>query len=189
MNKDTLRYIRLASWLLLLPMCLYLYFFRSDFIQAELQSAVSVSVVFGYVVYLLIGCVRGFTLIPSTSLIFLGLPFFPPVPLFVLTLAGILVSSMSIYYFSKSLHLDELFERKHKARVDQMKGILQRHQLPIIIGWSFFPLVPTDLICYVCGVLKVNFFRFTLGVLVGEGVICAIYIFLGDHLMRFLHFR
>src|SRR5262245_5418378 len=174
------------SWLLLVPVALYLYFFRADSLRGSLQSAVSTSLMLGYAVYLLMGCVRGFTLIPSTNLVLLGIPFLPPFPLFVLTLIGILVSSISIYYFSESLHLDDYFERKHRERVEKVKGVLQRNQMPIIIGWSFFPLFPTDLICYVCGVLKVNVVRFTLGVLIGEGTICGIYIFFGDHLLRSL---
>jgi len=58
--------------------------------------------------------------------------------------------------------------------------------LPIVIGWSFFPLAPTDLICYVCGSLGVGVPKMLLGILVGEGIICALYIFLGRQLLSFL---
>jgi len=189
MSFRTIRYLRLSSWLLLLSVGLYLYFFRADFIRGGLRDAVSTSVLLGYGIYLFLGSIRGFTLIPSTHLVLLGIPFFRPVPLFILTIVGILISSASIYYFAESLHLDELFEGRHKDRVEKVKGVMQRNQMPIIIGWSFFPLAPTDLICYVCGVLKVNFLRFTVGVLLGEGTICAIYIFLGDHLLEFLRLK
>ena len=57
---------------------------------------------------------------------------------------------------------------------------------PIIIGWSFFPLAPTDLICYVCGVLRVRFWKFLLGVTLGEGAISAIYIYGGDQILWWL---
>jgi hypothetical protein len=36
----------------------------------------------------------------------------------------------------------------------------------------------------VCGVLKVDFRKCVLGVGIGEGIICAIYIFLGDYALR-----
>ena len=140
----------------------------------------------GYAVYFLFGCIRGFTLIPSTNLVLLAIPIFPPLPLFALTLAGIAISSTSIYYFSESLHLREAFERKHKARMDRLKSILQRNSMAIIVTWSFFPLVPTDLICYVCGILKIDFRKFILGVLLGEGAICGFYIFLGSYAMQLL---
>jgi uncharacterized membrane protein YdjX (TVP38/TMEM64 family) len=54
----------------------------------------------------------------------------------------------------------------------------------IVTAWSFLPIVPTDLICYVCGVMKIPFGRFMAGVLIGEGAICAIYIFAGHGLLE-----
>ena len=139
--------------------------------------------------YLLLGSIRGFTLLPSATLVFAAIPLFPPVPLFLLTLLGILVSSASVYYFSESLHLDEYFAERSQQRVERVTRRFRANELPIIIGWSFFPLAPTDLICYVCGVLKVSFSKFILGILIGEGAICGIYIFLGDKALRFLHLR
>jgi len=153
----------------------------------ELRTLTSASLVTGYAAYFLIGCVRGFTLIPSTSLVLLAIPIFPPIPLFALTLAGILISSTSIYYFSDSLHLDALFERKHKVRVEKLKNVLQRNSTLIVFTWSLFPLVPTDLICYVCGVLRIDFRKFLLGVFLGEGAICGFYIFLGSYVIQLLH--
>jgi uncharacterized membrane protein YdjX (TVP38/TMEM64 family) len=139
--------------------------------------------------YLFFGSIRGFTLIPATTLVVAAVPFFPPVRLFALTLLGILISSASIYLFSEALHLDEIFARRHQRRIDDLKAVLQKYELPVIIGWSFFPLAPTDLICYVCGVLKIDFRKCLLGVGIGEGVICAIYIFLGDYALRALRLR
>ncbi|MGH9811809.1 MAG: TVP38/TMEM64 family protein [Candidatus Acidiferrales bacterium] len=185
-DKLRLRNIARTIWLSVLLGGLYLYFFHRDSIQSQLGRAFSYSLIVGYLVYLLLGCVRGFTLIPATYLVVTGLLFFPPVPLFVLSLVGILVSSSIIYFFSEALHLDEFFERKHADLIARTKRILQRNELPIVIGWSFFPLVPTDLICYLCGTLEVDFRKLLLGVFIGEGTICAIYIFLGGHLLRFL---
>src|SRR4029079_8649749 len=90
-----IRYLRLGGWLLFLVTFLYLYFFQSNLLTSELRGVMSASIVTGYVAYLMIGCIRGFTLIPSTSLVLLAIPIFPPLPLFALTLAGIVISSMS----------------------------------------------------------------------------------------------
>jgi uncharacterized membrane protein YdjX (TVP38/TMEM64 family) len=188
-TESRIKYFRIAVWLGIVAAASYLFVFQRGLIQGGLQGVFYYSLFAGGLIYLLAGCLRGFTLIPSTYLVFLGIPFFPPVPLFLLTIVGILISSASIYFFSESLGLEEYFERMHMDRVLRIKGILQRNELPIIIGWSFFPLAPTDLICYVCGLLEVDFWKFLFGVLVGEGTICGIYIFLGDHLLRFLHVR
>ena len=140
-------------------------------------------------IYLLLGCVRGFTLIPSTYLVLAGIPFFPPVLLLLLTLVGILVSSTCIYFFSEWLGLEEILNRRHARGIARLKSLLQRHGLPIIIGWSFFPIAPTDIICYVCGVLRTDFRKFLLGVGLGEGGICALYIFFGDSCLRWLQLK
>ncbi len=44
--------------------------------------------------------------------------------------------------------------------------------------------LPTDVLCYVCGSLKINFKKFLIGVVIGEGTVYAIYIFLGDYFLR-----
>jgi len=187
--NSLIRSLVVVTWLAVVAAAMYLYFGRRDLLQQELQDAFSASALAASAAYLVLGCVRGFTLIPSTTLVLAAVAFFPPVPLFVLTLVGILVSSASIYRLSASLRFYELFERRHKARVERLHALLERHELPIIIGWSFFPLAPTDLICYVCGVLEVNFAKCLIGVCIGEGAICGLYIFGGDYLLRLLHLK
>ncbi len=189
MSHARLRGILIALWLVLIIGASYLFFFHREALQRELQNAESVSMLAGALVYLFFGCIRGFTLIPSTTLLVFALPFFPPTRLFLLTLLGILVSSASIYWFSEALHLEELVARRHQRKVDGLKAALEKYELPVIIGWSFFPLAPTDVIVYVCGVLRVNFGKCLLGVGIGEGAICAIYVFLGDQTLRMLLFR
>ncbi|HKW87835.1 MAG TPA: VTT domain-containing protein [Candidatus Acidoferrales bacterium] len=177
----------MSIWFALVAFAIYMFLFDRNLIQSEFQRAFYFSLLLGGGVYLLAGCLRGFTLIPSTYLVFVGLPLFPPRPLFLLTIIGILVSSASIYLFSESLHLGQHFEGRHKHRVMKVRAILQKNELPVIIGWSFFPFAPTDLICYVCGILEIDFWKFLFGVMVGEGAICGIYIFFGNHVLRFLH--
>jgi uncharacterized membrane protein YdjX (TVP38/TMEM64 family) len=184
LNHARIRGLLLAVWLTVLSGALYLFLFKRGLVQRELQQAASVSMLAGGLVYLFFSCIRGFTLIPATTLIVAALPFFPPAPLFVLTLIGILISSASVYLFSEALNLEEMVARTHQHRFDSLKAALQKYELPVIIGWSFFPLAPTDMICYACGVLEVDFRKCVLGVAIGEGIICAIYIFLGDQALR-----
>ena len=131
----------------------------------------------------MLGALRGFALIPVTNLVVLAIPLFPPVPLLVLTLVGIAISSASIYAFAGSLKLGEYFERKHARHMERVQTALRRNPTSIVTAWSFLPIVPTDLICYVCGVMRISFRRFMFGVLVGEGAICAVYIFAGASLL------
>ncbi|HEX5070903.1 MAG TPA: VTT domain-containing protein [Vicinamibacterales bacterium] len=179
MNHRQLRRTLGIVWMAGVALALYMVLFHRGVILTRLQAATTSSLVVGGALYLLLGCLRGFTLIPATSLVAVGMLFFPPGLLFVLTLAGVLVSSASIYYFAEALHLDELLRHKHAGRLHRVRDLLNRYGLPMIAAWAFFPLAPTDLICYLAGVLRIRVWICLLGVGIGEGAICAIYIFFG----------
>jgi uncharacterized membrane protein YdjX (TVP38/TMEM64 family) len=123
-------------------------------------------------------------LVPATYLLFAGMMVLPPGLLFSLTLAGIIVSSAAVYRFAGAMGLAEFFERRHAPQVARLRQLLQRRELPIVIGWSFLPIAPTDLVCYVCGALEIDLRKCLLGVAIGEGAICAIYVFAGQGLLR-----
>lgn len=184
MDHARLRRTLGTIWLIGVGAALYLAFFHRDAVVGRLEAATASSLIAGGAVYLLLGCLRGFTLIPATSLVLVGIVFFQPLPLFILTIVGILISSASIYYFSEALHLDELLQRKHVRHLERVRILLDRYGLPIIVGWAFFPLVPTDLICYLSGILRIRIAKVLFGVALGEGAICALYIFLGDWMLR-----
>ena len=122
---------RIVVWLLAAAALLYLYYSRTDFFGDGLREASAASLFVGYGLYLLLGSIRGLTFIPSTGLVLLALPLFPPVELFVLTLAGILISSLSIYLFSGSLHLAEYFSRRDKAKVERVRHLLEKNPVAL----------------------------------------------------------
>ncbi len=103
--------VRLVLWLLFVAAFVLLYWSRASTWRSEFRDVAASSLLLGYALYLALGCVRGFTLIPAANLVLLAIPIFPPSPLLALTLVGILVSSASIYAFAGSLHLAEYFER------------------------------------------------------------------------------
>jgi uncharacterized membrane protein YdjX (TVP38/TMEM64 family) len=171
----------LAAWSLALGLGLYFSLFRPDAIRGALTALGGAPVWLLGGVYLALGCIRGFTLVPATYLVLAGMFVLPPGPLYALTVAGIIVSSAAVYSFAGAMRLDQFFERRHAAQVARLRALLQRRELPIVILWSFFPLAPTDAVCYVCGALRIDLKKCLLGVVIGEGTICAIYIFMGPH--------
>jgi uncharacterized membrane protein YdjX (TVP38/TMEM64 family) len=176
--------LRLAIWALFVAAFAFLYYRYSSLWGTELTALAASSVWLAYGLYVFLGALRGFALIPVTNLVVLAIPLFPPMPLLGLTLVGIAISSASIYAFAGSLKLGVYLERKHAHHLDRLQNALRRNPTSIVTAWSFLPIVPTDLICYVCGVMKISFRRFLLGVLVGEGAICAVYIFAGSSLLE-----
>ena len=183
-HNRAVRYGLFALWVAIAGAALYLYFFKRDVVQAEMRDALSASFWIASLSYLLIGALRAFTLVPATFPLLVAMPFFDPWLLLALTIPCIAISSSICYWFAEALHMDELFERKYPKQIGNLKRLLQSYQLPIIIGWSFLLFLPTDVLCYVCGSLKINYKKFLIGVIIGEGTVYAIYIFLGDWVLR-----
>ena len=175
-----------AVWIALLAGALYSYFFRPETFQMLSGKLSAAPPLWAYAAYLGLGCIRGFTLVPVTYLVVAGMLVLPPIPLYVLTVAGIVVSSAAVYYFAEAMRFDRLFSRRYPRELARLRALMTHRELPIVLIWSFFPIAPTDLICYVCGSLKVDLRKCLLGVAIGEGAICAIYIFVGAQALDWL---
>jgi uncharacterized membrane protein YdjX (TVP38/TMEM64 family) len=184
-NHRWKRIFLLAVWGAAMAGTTWIFVFHREAVQAELRSAMSVSVVLAGAIYLLLSSLRGFALIPAAPLLLTGIAFFPPVPLFLLTLTGIVISAGIIYWFAGSLHLEEIFSKQSAGLMARINRLLTKRELPVIIAWSLFPVTPTDLLVYVCGVLRVDFKKTLLGVAIGAGANSAVVIFLGDQILRF----
>ena len=139
-------------------------------------------------VYFLICIVRGIFLIPSTPFVLAGgLLFHDNLwMVFAISMMGVLAGSASIYYFTEFLGIDKILEKRFAKRLDKTKAGMKKYGFWIVVGWSFFPLVPTDLIAYVAGITKMKPLKFFLGVFLGELPIVAVYVFTGmaiEHLL------
>ncbi len=134
-------------------------------------------------VYFIVSMVRGWFLMPSTPFILAGVLLFPHQPFAVLgiSMLGILFSAASIYYLSDWLGIGKVLTRKYESKIEAMKRrINSKKGMLFVTGWSFFPLVPTDLICFAAGAVRMNILRFLLAVCIGELPIVAFYVFAGD---------
>jgi uncharacterized membrane protein YdjX (TVP38/TMEM64 family) len=183
------KHVVFVVWLAVIGTALYFYFFKNDVLQAETTRLLGLPLAWRYAIILVLGCLRGFTFIPVTYLIILSLVILPPTPAYILIIAGVMVTSTCIYYFSEYLGLANYFERKYPAKIKKLKSTVSKNELPIIITWSFLPITPTDVICYVCGALEIDIRKFWLGILLGEGIMCAVYIYAGKELLAFILHR
>ena len=184
LESSAARHAIVALWALAAASALYLYFFQREGIRSELEGALSTSTVVAAVIYVVLGSLRAFTMVPATFLLLVAMPFFSPALLLLLTLPGIAISSSICYFFAEVLHMDEPFERRYPRQIATLKRVLRTHTLAITIGWSFMLFLPTDLLCYVSGTLRTNFAKFLIGILIGEGAVYAIYVYVGDWMLR-----
>ena len=139
-------------------------------------------------VYILICLFRGLFLIPSTPFIIAGVLLFPQIPwkIFIISLAGVAAGSTMVYYFSDLLGFSEKLERKYPKQLEKWHRRLNSPKSSlIVIAWSFFPLVPTDLICYVAGIVKMPYRYLIAGVLIGETILIYCYVFMGKGLFDY----
>jgi uncharacterized membrane protein YdjX (TVP38/TMEM64 family) len=128
-----------------------------------------------------ISLVRGFFLVPSTPVVLTGGVLFPEsLPMvFAMSVAGIVVSATAIYYLPGAGGFDHLLERKYPEQIARMKTLLVTpHAFWVVAGWSFFPLVPTDAICYAAGLLGMPYRRMIVALLLGEMPLVIAYLFL-----------
>lgn len=165
-------------WILLITGGITAYFLFPD--EINLLFLEEISDEYHYTalsIYFLILSARGLTMVPSTPFLLAGVLIFDPLELFFVNMAGILSSSTIVYYFSRYLGFDSYFETKYGKYVRKIKNGITDKELPVIVGWSFFPLVPTDLIVYVGSSLRVPVLKCLIGVFMGESVLNMFYIF------------
>jgi len=143
-----------------------------------------------WLIYIAFSVFRGLTLLPSTPLVIAGTLLFPQQSFLVLivSIIGILLSSSMIYFFSEYLGFSDYFEN-HKPRLThKIKARLEHPSgFAFVALWAFFPLVPTDLVCYLAGTTKMNYVEFIIAVFVGELVLCSFYIYFGGAIMNLMH--
>ena len=139
-------------------------------------------------IYAVVSVLRGFTLLPSTPLVIAGTLLFPAQPWLVLAISifGIVASSSMIYWFSELLGIADYFETRKPAAVGKIRNRLERPTgLLFVFLWAFFPLVPTDAVCYVAGSIRMSFPKFIAAIAAGELVLCSFYVLGGGQVINY----
>lgn len=134
------------------------------------------------VFYIIFSLLRGFFFVPSTPFVIAGSALFPGEYIWVLliTMTGVIFSSTLLYFFSDSLGFSHFFKKKYPKRINQIENYFnKRNAIFFVIGWSFFPFVPTELISYVAGITKMPYKFMISGIIIGEFILMYAAIYLG----------
>ena len=168
-------------WLTLVVAALALYLTHREVLDVDLVRAlVDKNRLVVIPIYLGVLSLLGLTFIPSTPFAIAGVLLFPAEVAYALNLVGIITSSIIVYHFARYLGIGSAVENRYPRQARKVHEALAHKELPIIVGWSLFPAVPTDLMIYVASSLKVPLWKCVLGVLIGEGALNALYIFSVD---------
>ena len=141
------------------------------------------------VVYITVSLTRALLMIPCTPFVLAGAIAFPQWPFLVLliSVAGIVVGAFLVYSFPSFGSYDEFLEEKYPDKIAVLKEKMHgKYAFAIVMGWSFFPLVPTDAVCYVAGMTRMSLKKMLSALVIGEFPLVAAYIFLGAEIGEWL---
>ncbi|MBM88021.1 MAG: hypothetical protein CMQ41_06540 [Gammaproteobacteria bacterium] len=139
--------------------------------------------------YVLLSLSRAILMIPSTPFVLAGAISFPDIltAVWLISAAGVVVGAFLVYSFPSFGNYDEFLEERYPDKIGFLKEKMQgKFAFWLIAGWAFFPLVPTDAVCYVAGIAKIPFKKMILPLLVGQLPLATVYIFLGSEIGMWL---
>ena len=111
---------------------------------------------------------RSIILLPSLPLVLVGILYAPDHPhmVYLISMCGIWFSGALVYHFSHLLGFDIMFA-KH-VNNPKLKNAIEKYGAYIISFWSFFPILPIDVACYLAGTVKLSFTKFIIALTIGE---------------------
>lgn len=177
--------IILALWLLLTLTAISFYIaYPERFTATALRDMLDGAQTSILIVYTLVSLLRGIFLIPSTPFVIAGALLFPElrVLVFIISMLGVVAGSSYIFFFTEYLGFDRFFQERFATRFERVKAGMARYGIWIVIFWSFFPIFPTDLISYTAGATRMPYWKFLLGLIIGELPLVAFYVFAGQSL-------
>ena len=167
-------------WLALVVLALGFYFFEPQYFKVEYIKAWgkdSESLLMP--LFIGVSLVRGVLFLPSTPFVILGTILFGDELglVWLVSMLGIMFGGALLYFLSNYLRPTDLLNRQQLERFENTSSKLSKYGFWIVLGWSFFPIVPTDLVCVVAGTTKFSFKSFMLGLFIGEALLVSAYVF------------
>jgi uncharacterized membrane protein YdjX (TVP38/TMEM64 family) len=166
----------------LIHYCISPQYYTADFLKNKLEN--NHSIVFG--AYLIISLIRSLFFLPSTIFVIMGVALYPNDPYLVLLISmiGIISGACWIYFAADILKIEQVLSIKSQRKIKKTEASINKHGFWIVLFWSFFPVVPTDLICYISGYSKMNFSKFIVALFIGEIILVSLYIWTGSTLFE-----
>lgn len=181
-NKKIIIY----AWIILLLLVFIAYLYFPKIINLEnFFNLISGNYIIAILIFSIFVILRGFTLISPLIVTMASLILFSPLEVFMINSLGIVVSSFLIYKVSDYLGFDDYIENNYQRKVKKIRKSFEKKEIPIMIGWSFFPFFPTDILVYVAASLKVSLWKCLVGIFIGTALINFISIYLAERLIQY----
>jgi uncharacterized membrane protein YdjX (TVP38/TMEM64 family) len=181
-NKKIIIY----AWIILLLLVFIAYLYFPKIINLEnFFNLISGNYIIAILIFTIFVILRGFTLISPLIVTMASLILFSPLEVFMINSLGIVASSFLIYKVSDYLGFDDYIENNYQEKVKKIRKSFEKKEIPIMIGWSFFPFFPTDILVYVAASLKVSLWKCLVGIFIGTALINFISIYLAERLIQY----
>ena len=186
--KQFKKYLR-WTWITLILITVTFFLIYPDSFTAEsLKTLLHENSSLILIVFIALSCIRALFFLPSTLFVLMGTVLYPVDPVFVLivSMIGILIGATLVYKAAAILTPEQLLKGKNLIRMEGVRRKMDKYGFSIVLLWSFFPAVPTDLICYAAGTIKMAFWKFIFAVFLGEIILVSIYIWTGKSIIELL---
>ena len=186
--KQFKKYLR-WTWIVLILIAVTLFLiYPNSFTAESLKTILNDNSSLILLAFIVLSCIRALFFLPSTLFVLMGTVLYPDEPVFVLivSMIGILIGASLVYKAASILTPEQLFRGRNLTRMEGVRSKMEKYGFSIVLLWSFFPAVPTDLICYVAGTIKMSFWKFILAVFLGEIILVSIYIWSGKSIIELL---
>lgn len=177
----------LILWIILVVSFGIYIFYHREFLNPEyLLWVFRLAGPWAIIAYIFVSMFRSIILLPSLPLVVVGILYAPDMPniVYLISMLGIWFSWTLVYYFSHVLWFDELFQ--HHIHDPKIKKSIEKYGAYIISFWSFFPILPVDVACYLAGTVKMKFWKFFLALTLWEWSVVAIIIYGWHEVMKII---
>lgn len=135
-----------------------------------------------FFVYILMSLTRAALMLPGTPFILAGGVAFPDsiVAVWVVSQIGIIAGTVLVYSVPSFGAYDQFLEQRYPRQIALVREKMHGpYAFWIVIAWAFFPLVPTDVISYVAGVVRMSYIKLQTAIIIGEIPLVTLYIIAG----------
>lgn len=141
-----------------------------------------------WALYLGVLVLRSLWLVPSTPMVLAGALLFPGHPLLVifLSVTGVLLGATLIFFLADLLGTGAALRRRYPDKVEPAEVALRKRGFLVVLLGAFCPLVPTDLLSYLAGTVRMAYSTFAAAVVVGELPLITICVYSGRGLFEWL---
>lgn len=187
--KQTKKIINYAWISIVLFVLIYALIYPSTFSVERVSGFLQKFGHWVWLVYILISFLRGIFLFPSTPFVLAGAILFPDKLILVglVSILGILFSATLLYFFAEKVGFGAYLNQKYPKKIEKVSLQLNKpYGKWLVAAWAWFPFVPTDIICYVAGLVKMKYHIMITGIFLGETILVALYLYFGKGVLCFL---